>query len=224
MSHPEQAACADPPSTRWVLPGWCYERDGQMAGPFSGEEIRRQVEAGKLSRGVRVFLCWQRGDEKVLMETALDLVLGEAEPMPQPERRDPPVAAKSTRPERASGPTQHGPARSERRGHARQPRSCRIPYFAAGSDDDGPTRGVRVVDLSPGGIGVLADRYFEVGSVLTLSFAGKGDRTSLLAAVRVVRASALEKGRWLLGCRFVAELGAGEFAVVMERTSQAGGK
>jgi PilZ domain len=112
-----------------------------------------------------------------------------------------------------------GTVRRERRAHVRLPRPYRITYFAASGDEAGQARGARVVDLSPGGIGVMADRHFQVGATITLCFSGAAEATSLLAPVRVVRVEALPGGGWFLGCRFATELGVGAFGEVLERMS-----
>ena len=167
----------------------------------------------------------------IFAETELHFALGEGFAIGEPEKapaapatedRVHTIAAPSTSHERAAESTEHGLdcVRSERRRHARQPRLCRISYFAAG--DDQQPRGVRVVDLSPGGIGVMADRTFRVGTALTFCFSGEGESTCLLATVRVVRVDAFSEGKWFLGCQFATELAADEFAEVLARTSRAG--
>src|SRR5262245_9223581 len=109
--------------------------------------------------------------------------------------------------------------RRERRMHARQLRPYRISYFATSGDDAHQWQRMSVIDLSPGGIGIMSDRLFEMGARLILCFAGKGEATSLLAAVRVVRTDVVASGGWFLGCRFVSELGVAEFAQILDRTS-----
>lgn len=223
-----QSAETRPPG--WVMLGWFYERGGQRVGPFSNEELRRRVAAGEGPTGQTVYAGWQNGRDVQFLGTSLRLALGEPESRPPATASAVPSrersAARSTLAERHARPTANGPGAAdgpERRRHARRVRRCVISYFFAG-DHDGEVSGpVRVVDVSPGGIAFLADRRFETGATLTLCFSGTGETTALLLAVRVVRAQAQRGGGWLLGCRFLAELPAPEFADVMSRSGEAVG-
>lgn len=202
-----EAGCAPPaPASgpRLGMLGWYYDRGGRRLGPFSGQEIRRQVGARELPRGHPIYVGWIKEGEMRFVETDLRYALGEPEA--------PPAAAASTLADRAARSTEHGP---DRRGHPRQSAGYRITYSADG--DARPPRSARVVDMAPGGVGLVVDRPFRAGAALTLCFSGQGEATCLLATVRVVRADPTPDGRWLLGCRFAAELNAGEFAEVVGR-------
>jgi c-di-GMP-binding flagellar brake protein YcgR len=63
----------------------------------------------------------------------------------------------------------------------------------------------QVLDISPGGVGLLVDRAVETGALLNVELfdaAGKSKRTMLACVVRVNA----QNGLWALGCNFISEL------------------
>lgn len=114
----------------------------------------------------------------------------------------------------------HDAGARDRRKYCRRQRGCAIARLATEADEAGGWHRVRLSDLSPGGVLLESDNRFEAGSTLTLCFSGSAEVTTLLAVVRVVRAQRHPGtgGAWLLGCRFAAELGAAEYANILQRT------
>jgi hypothetical protein len=60
----------------------------------------------------------------------------------------------------------------------------------------------RVKDVSRGGLGLLLDRRFEKGTVLTVELA-LDPHGSCMVLARVVHAMRLPDGDWLVGCELV---------------------
>src|SRR5580692_1103433 len=56
-------------------------------------------------------------------------------------------------------------------------------------------------DVSATGVGMVLDRRFEPGAGLSIEIPGLGGGNTLLA--KVVHATGLPEGKWLLGCAFV---------------------
>jgi PilZ domain len=110
----------------------------------------------------------------------------------------------------------------ERRQHLRRPRPCGIAYLTIEGDDAGQWRDAHVVDVSPGGVGVLCDRRFEAGALLKLRFGEAGAETSLLSLVRVAHVQLRPGGEWHLGCQFATAMGDEEFGEVLKRTRPGG--
>jgi hypothetical protein len=114
------------------------------------------------------------------------------------------------------------PGPPDRRQHLRRPRPCAIACLATDGDDAGQWRDAQVVDVSPGGVGVLSGRRFESGAALKLRFDNGSGDTAMMSVVRVVRVQARPGGKWHLGCRFAPVLGDKEFGDVLKRTKRAG--
>jgi hypothetical protein len=107
---------------------------------------------------------------------------------------------------------------SERRKHLRRPRPCTVSCLSDQGDDAGQWQAALIVDVSPGGVGILSDRWFGPNAVLKLRFGSDGEeRTALMTHVHVVRIQARLDGKWLLGCRFAAALGDKEYGAVLDR-------
>jgi hypothetical protein len=64
----------------------------------------------------------------------------------------------------------------------------------------------RLRDISPGGAGLVVGRRYEPRSVLAVEFPGNGAIPTDVLFARVVHATALADGYWLLGCAFASEL------------------
>jgi hypothetical protein len=111
------------------------------------------------------------------------------------------------------------PQPSERRKHLRRPRPCAVACLSTEGAEAGQWRAAQVVDVSPGGVGILSEHWFAENAVLKLRFGEGGDEeTAVMAIVRIVRVQARPEGRWHLGCRFAPELGTKEYGAVLDRT------
>lgn len=100
-------------------------------------------------------------------------------------------------------------AADERRAHVRYPceldSSC-VPI--AGSRGMEWTGKIR--DISQGGIGVVLNRRFELGTLLTIEVQEPDGRTSGTLLARVVHVTPHSTGGWVIGCCFTNELGEDE--------------
>ena len=61
---------------------------------------------------------------------------------------------------------------------------------------------VTVRDITAAGIGLLCDGPVQPGAVLDLHLSGRGVRMAVAVRVRVVHASEMPDGRWLVGGSF----------------------
>jgi hypothetical protein len=93
----------------------------------------------------------------------------------------------------------------ERRKHGRLPCefsiACR-PYIGG---ENLQWNGL-ALDISCGGIGMVAERRFERGTILKIEVQGKHDGPPSLLMARVVRVGANADGKWVLGCQFPTEM------------------
>src|SRR5947208_11658268 len=58
------------------------------------------------------------------------------------------------------------------------------------------------MDISCGGIGMVAERRFERGTILKIEVQGKHEGPPSMLMARVVRVGANAEGKWVLGCQF----------------------
>src|SRR5207245_2637627 len=72
----------------------------------------------------------------------------------------------------------------------------------------GETTPARVLNVSPGGVGLLLPCEFDVGTLLNLDVPRAVAPARV--RVRVARVVAHGRGNWFLGCEFVDELSAAE--------------
>ncbi len=63
-----------------------------------------------------------------------------------------------------------------------------------------------VRDISPEGIGLLLNRRFEPRAVLSIELIDSRDERPRLLLARVIHATALPEGGWLIGCELVSPL------------------
>jgi hypothetical protein len=63
-----------------------------------------------------------------------------------------------------------------------------------------------VRDLSTGGVGIVVNRRFEPGTLLSVELQDAEQTTNRILLVRVVRATREPDDRWLLGCAFTTKL------------------
>lgn len=95
------------------------------------------------------------------------------------------------------------PAPPDRRAWTRFPVLGSATYFQVGTH--ALSRRATILDLSPVGVGLIANENIEPGVVLSVELhCGVSDPFSILASV--VYVSEKEVGRWLLGCQFIREL------------------
>jgi hypothetical protein len=83
--------------------------------------------------------------------------------------------------------------------------------------DNDVTWPATVRDISQGGIGLVAARRFEPKAVLAVEFPGADTSPADVLFARVVHATALDGGYWLLGCAFVSELSEFELQSLLHR-------
>lgn len=111
------------------------------------------------------------------------------------------------------------PTGSERRASVRYPcseesfsadNSCR-PITAHRNESWSAT----VRDLSTGGVGIVVNRRFEPGTLLSIELQDAEQTVNRILLVRVVRVLSEDDGRWLLGCAFTAKLTEGELLALM---------
>jgi hypothetical protein len=78
----------------------------------------------------------------------------------------------------------------------------------------GPNQGesmpVRVQNVAPGGVGILAPAAPPTGTCLRLEWSGNEVRPPRPVEVRVIQAASQGSNGWLLGCELVAEIDAAE--------------
>jgi hypothetical protein len=76
-------------------------------------------------------------------------------------------------------------------------------------DEANPAAGpvpVRVVDLAPGGVGLLVDGPMEQGTRLRLQLPDGPEGAPDGVLIRVVRSEAVQGGRWFVGCEVAEQL------------------
>lgn len=118
-----------------------------------------------------------------------------------------------------SEPTPSIPAGAERRASVRYP--CSADSFSADNScrpitaRRGEAWAATVRDLSTGGVGIVVNRRFEPGTLLSVELQDAEQTVNRILLVRVVRVSADENGRWLLGCAFTSKLTDGELLALM---------
>jgi hypothetical protein len=72
-----------------------------------------------------------------------------------------------------------------------------------------------VRDLSTGGAGIVVNRRFEPGTLLSVELQDAEQTVNRILLVRVVRVSQDANGRWLLGCAFTSKLTDAELLSLM---------
>jgi hypothetical protein len=78
--------------------------------------------------------------------------------------------------------------------------------FQLAATDDQTSHPAKVLDVSPSGVGLLADRFVENGSLLSVALhnaRGTTERTMLACIVHVLQQT---DGKWALGCNFIRSL------------------
>jgi len=75
----------------------------------------------------------------------------------------------------------------------------------------------RVQDISLGGLALVLKRRFEPGTGLAIAVPIAGEDTPVPLLVRVVHATRMSEGRWLLGCSFPNPMGEEELENLLGR-------
>jgi hypothetical protein len=102
--------------------------------------------------------------------------------------------------------SQHRPAGApEQRQRLRFPCVARA-FFREVGETEAPSEPVRVLDLSPCGIGMLATRPLSVGTLLSLELSGVRDDSMLTILATVARTELAAESEWMIGCTFSREL------------------
>jgi hypothetical protein len=73
----------------------------------------------------------------------------------------------------------------------------------------------RVRNISTEGIALLLGRRFEVGATLAIALQGQVQDVSRTIEARVVHASEVENGNWVVGCRFATPLTEAELKALL---------
>jgi hypothetical protein len=70
----------------------------------------------------------------------------------------------------------------------------------------GERRPARVLNISPGGIGLLLPCQFALGTLLHFELPADSNQISRILLVRVARVMEQSPGMWFLGCEFAHRL------------------
>jgi hypothetical protein len=72
-----------------------------------------------------------------------------------------------------------------------------------------------VRDLSTGGVGIVVNRRFEPGTLLSVELQDAEKTSARTLLVRVVRLTQEDKDHWLLGCAFTTKLSEADLLTLM---------
>ena len=108
------------------------------------------------------------------------------------------------------------PKRSEQRTTVRYPSRQKNPARLTRATGEGPWM-VRVRNISPTGIGLIANHPFKKGMLLTIELPAKnGPRLGTPKQIKITHAAAQGKnGWWVLGGVFASKLSAEEMAALL---------
>jgi hypothetical protein len=112
-----------------------------------------------------------------------------------------------------------GPQRPNCRVHERL--ACALPTTcqpASVSDANEVRWSATICDISQGGARLRLERRFEKGTGLAVELPGDLERESAIVFVRVVHLRREDDGAWILGCKFVSELGEDELQRLLTST------
>jgi hypothetical protein len=76
-----------------------------------------------------------------------------------------------------------------------------------------------IIDISQGGVRILLQRRFEVGTGLSVELPGAAPRQATVVFVKVIHVRDEGNGIWSLGCQFVQELGEDELERLLTATN-----
>ena len=61
-------------ATKWTCEGWVFvNKAGQMVGPVTGEELKRNIASGEVGFADRVWIRWKNGDRLLQPVLARDV-------------------------------------------------------------------------------------------------------------------------------------------------------
>jgi hypothetical protein len=113
-----------------------------------------------------------------------------------------------------------GPGETDRRASARYRTELEVTCRPAGDGPAEPLTG-RVINISLGGIRLVADRRFDPGDLLSIELPGVEGRPTHTVLACVVHVSPLSHGEWTLGCNFSCELTDDDLAAFGARRQRA---
>jgi hypothetical protein len=93
----------------------------------------------------------------------------------------------------------------DQRAWVRHPARGTISYRHV-PDDHAPVRSAELVDLSPAGVGLLANERLEAGTAVTLAMHAHDGRPGREMLACVVYLADRPDGKWAVGCNFLHEL------------------
>lgn len=103
------------------------------------------------------------------------------------------------------------PRVAERRATVRYAVNADTSCAPLAARSEGPGWAARVRDISRNGLGLVLDRRFEPGTVITVDLAFGEDSSRMLLAC-VVHSVASPEGSWIVGCKLVSPLTGDELA------------
>jgi hypothetical protein len=95
--------------------------------------------------------------------------------------------------------------KDDRRKHERYPCELEAACGPAAGGEEAVWEG-RAVEISSGGIRVVAKRRFEAGSILRIRIVRHSGATTTTLLARVVHVSPHADGGWFMGCRLASEI------------------
>jgi hypothetical protein len=107
------------------------------------------------------------------------------------------------------------PRAAERRATVRYAMDADTSCSPLASRVEGPAWAARVRDISRNGLGLVLNRRFEPGTVITVDLPF-GEGCSRLLLARVVHSVAGPGGGWIVGCKLVSPLTGDELALLGE--------
>lgn len=96
------------------------------------------------------------------------------------------------------------PLPPDKRAWVRFPCNLATSYHSM-AEEDGPLP-AKVLDSSAGGLGLLVNRPFENGTILSIELPCTGGHSSRTVLARVVHARGKQGSYWILGCAFTSQL------------------
>jgi len=105
----------------------------------------------------------------------------------------------------------------DQRAWVRCPAKGNIAFRLLPADDE-ITRSAELVDLSPGGVGLIVSEKIEAGSALTLDLLRTTDKPERSMLACVVYVTDRVDGKWAAGCQFLRELSEKELSELVWRS------
>lgn len=106
------------------------------------------------------------------------------------------------------------PQGSDRRAWVRFPSTPETPFFTLAEAEEIIFRKAKVRDISKGGVGLILNQEFPVGTMIDLVLPDPETEQSYTLQAQVIRADAQAGGGWFLGCTFHRELHDEQFRIL----------